>query len=239
LRAPADCSIDTDSTACPSTGSWRPRVSHEARSTPSLTVDQARAKVERANTLLREGIDPNPNHAHPPQSIPPTGIIRFSRGTFPGATLQSEEEIVEAGSRLDQPLLVAGLERYPIGEIRRRQVAELLNKITHERDAPRSSDVVRSLISRMFRFGIANGHEEIEYNPASGTERALDTVPKRTRYPDDHHAKRQGEFKRLWTVWKEWIVTGRPLLGWQFQLRALTAQRGGEILQMRFSETPT
>ena len=29
---------------------------------------------------------------------------------------------------------------------------------------------------------------------------------------------------------------GRPLLGWQFQLRALTAQRGGELLQMRFSD---
>jgi integrase len=124
----------------------------------------------------------------------------------------------------------------PIGEIRRRHVAELLNKITHEREAPRSSDVVRSLISRMFRFGIANGHEEIEYNPASGTERALETIPKRTRYPDDHHAKRHGEFKRLWTVWNQWISTGRPLLGWQFQLRALTAQRGGEVLQMRFSD---
>ena len=65
------------------------------------------------------------------------------------------------------------------------QVAELLNTITHERHAPRSSDVVRSLISRMFRFGIATGHEDIEYNPAGGTERALDTLPKRTRYPDD------------------------------------------------------
>jgi hypothetical protein len=31
----------------------------------------------------------------------------------------------------------------PVGEIRRRHVAELLNKITHERDGPRSSDVVR------------------------------------------------------------------------------------------------
>jgi hypothetical protein len=97
-----------------------------------------------------------------------------------GTTLQSEEEIVEAAPRLDQPLLVAGLERLPVGGIRSRHVAELLNTITHERDGPRSSDVVRSLISRMFRFGIANGHEAIEYNPASGTERALDTIPKHT-----------------------------------------------------------
>lgn len=76
------------------------------------------------------------------------------------------------------------------------------------------SDVVRSLISRMFRFGIANGHDAIEYNPASGTERALDTLPKRTRYPDDHNATKRGEFKRLWAVWNDRIATGRPLLGW-------------------------
>jgi hypothetical protein len=120
--------------------------------------------------------------------------------------------------------------------IDRRQFAELLNTITHERHAPRSSDVVRSLISRMFWFGIANGYEEIEYNLASGTERALDTLPKRTRYSDDARANRPGEFKRLWTVRTEWITTGRPLLGWQLQLRALTAQRGAEILQMRFAD---
>src|ERR1700682_2814819 len=45
---------------------------------PSLTVDQARTKVERANTLLRDSIAPNPKHAEPTPSIPPTGIVRFS-----------------------------------------------------------------------------------------------------------------------------------------------------------------
>lgn len=74
-------------------------------------------------------------------------------------------------------------------------------------------------------------------NPASGTERALERVITRTRYPDDaQHAAKPGEFARLWAVWEDWIATGRPLLGWQFQLRALTAQRGGEVLQMRFSD---
>jgi hypothetical protein len=71
----------------------------------------------------------------------------------------------------------------PVGQIRRRQVAELLHTITHERHAPRSSDVVRSLISRMFRFGIAAGHEDIEYNPAAGTERALDNLPNAPAIP--------------------------------------------------------
>src|SRR5580704_1382105 len=218
------------------------RVPNERRSArwtlgrfPSLTVDQARAKVERAQVLLRDGVDPNPKHGRPTLPAP---IVLFS--TLAEQFLEQHSKAKKKSWRQDQGwinlYLLPAWKDIPIGQIRRRQVAELLNRITHERHAPRASDVVRSLISRMFRFGIATGHEDIEYNPASGTERALDTIPKRTRYPDDAHAKRPGEFKRLWAVWNEWIATGRPLLGWQFQLRALTAQRGAELLQMRFSD---
>src|ERR1700730_3327580 len=45
---------------------------------PSLTVDQARGKIEKAHALLRDGIDPNPHHAKPTLSIQPTEIVRFS-----------------------------------------------------------------------------------------------------------------------------------------------------------------
>jgi Phage integrase central domain len=163
-------------------------------------VDKARAKIERANTLLRDGIDPNPNHAEPAPSIAPPQRIPFS--TLAEQFLEQHSKAKKKSWKQDQGwinlYLLPAWKDTPIGEIRRREVAELLSKITHERHAPRSSDVVRSLISRMFRFGIANGHEEIEYNPASGTERALDTIAKRTCYPDDHHAQHPGEFKRLW-----------------------------------------
>jgi integrase len=218
------------------------RVPNERRSArwtlgrfPSLTVDQARAKVERAQVLLRDGVDPNPKHAHPTLPAP---IVLFS--TLAEQFLEQHSKAKKKSWRQDQGwinlYLLPAWKDTPVGQIRRRQVAELLHTITHERHAPRASDVVRSLISRMFRFGIAAGHEDIEYNPAAGTERALDALPKRTRYPDDQHATGLGEFKRLWDVWNDWINTGRPLLGWQFQLRALTAQRGGELLQMRFSD---
>jgi hypothetical protein len=151
-------------------------------------------------------------HASPTASTP---IVLFS--TLADQFLEQHSKAKKKSWRQDQGwinlYLLPAWKDTPVGQIRRREVAELLNTITHERQAPRSSDVVRSLISRMFRFGIATGLEEIEYNPAAGTERALETIPKRTRYPDDQCAARPGEFKRLWTVWDEWIATGRPLLG--------------------------
>ncbi len=90
------------------------------------------------------------------------------------------------------------------------------------------SDIVRALISKVFKFGIAQGWDEILGNPAEGTE-TRHLGGRRKRCPTAE------ELKRLWAVWDAWIEEGRPLLGWQFQLRALTAQRGGEILQMQWS----
>ncbi|NOT27764.1 MAG: integrase family protein [Acidobacteria bacterium] len=118
----------------------------------------------------------------------------------------------------------------PVGEIRRRDVAQLLNRIADPpRHAPASSDHVRAVVSRLFRFGISQGIEQIEYNPATGIERAK-PAGKRVRFMD------AGEIKRLWRVWEEeFTAKGRPLIGEQFKLRLLTAQRGGEVLNMMWS----
>jgi hypothetical protein len=46
-------------------------------------------------------------------------------------------------------------------------VAQLLNRIADPpRNAPASSDHVRAIVSRLFRFGISQGIDAIEYNPA-------------------------------------------------------------------------
>src|SRR6202521_4395772 len=43
---------------------------------PSLTVDQARAKIEKAQVLLREGQDPNPKHAAPTPPAAPRVLFK-------------------------------------------------------------------------------------------------------------------------------------------------------------------
>jgi hypothetical protein len=48
----------------------------------------------------------------------------------------------------------------PVGTIKRRDVAQLLNAIADPpRNAPASSDHVRAIVSRLFRFGISQGIE--------------------------------------------------------------------------------
>ena len=118
----------------------------------------------------------------------------------------------------------------PVGTIKRRDVAQLLNQIADPpRNAPASSDHVRAIVSRLFRFGISQGIEAIEYNPAHGIERAKPAGQR-------HRVLDPDEVKRLWRVWEdEFTAMGRPLIGEQFKLRLLTAQRGGEVLHMLWS----
>jgi hypothetical protein len=73
-------------------------------------------------------------------------------------------------------------------------VAQLLNRIADPpRNAPASSDHVRAIVSRLFRFGISQGIEAIEYNPAHGIERAKPAGQR-------HRVLEPGEIKRLWRV---------------------------------------
>src|ERR1700686_4779226 len=58
----------------------------------------------------------------------------------------------------------------PVTEITRRTVVHLLNRIT-DRDAPCTSDIVKVLLSRMFKFCISQGITDLDYNPASGIDR--------------------------------------------------------------------
>ena len=114
----------------------------------------------------------------------------------------------------------------PAGAIKRHDVGQLLNRIADPpRNAPASSDHVRAIVSRLFRFGFSQGIEAIAYNPAQGIERAKPAGQR-------HWVLEPGELKRLWRVWEEELTeAGRPLIGEQFKLRVLTAQRGGEVLQ--------
>lgn len=140
-------------------------------------MDQARAKVERANTLLRDGIDPNPKHAEPTPSGHPTGIVRSS--TLAAHYLEQHAKAKKKSWKQDQGwitlYLLPAWKDMPVGEIRRRHVAELLNTITHERDAPRSSDVVRSLISHTARRVQAplNGLARVDGHGAAASRLAV------------------------------------------------------------------
>jgi integrase len=107
-------------------------------------------------------------------------------------------------------------------EIRRRDVIVLLDRIV-ERGVPQQANRVKSLISKIFNFGINRGI--VEANPAHLLER-----------PAEEHARErvltESEIRVLWQALDRETLPIRVL----FKLRLLTAQRGGEIVSMRWQD---
>lgn len=116
----------------------------------------------------------------------------------------------------------------PVTEITRRTVVNLLNRIT-DRGAPCTSDIVKVLLSRMFKFCISQGIVDLDNNPASGIDRAR--APRKRKRSLDAE-----EVRRLWANWDEYTASGKPSVGEQFKLRLLTAQRGSDVLAMRWPD---
>ena len=106
--------------------------------------------------------------------------------------------------------------------IGRREVGELLDSIV-ERGSPIMANRVKALISKIFNFGL--GRDLVKSNPCLGVP--MPSKPQqRERVLDDR------EMVRLWHALSEI----EPILAGTFKLRLLTAQRGVEVLSMRWDQ---
>jgi integrase len=187
-------------------------------------LSEARQRVRDGAALVRAGQDPRKPQG---EAVDPTGR-RFKDLT----ALYLKLHALPKKKRPSEDIRIVDKELLPLwgdrlaGSITRRDTAQLLAGVATR--GTRMSDVVRALISKIFNFGIAQGWDEITSNPVIGTD-TRHVGSGRKVYPT------MEEFKRLWEVWDAWIEEGRSMLGWQFQLRALTAQRGAEVLQMQWS----
>ena len=104
----------------------------------------------------------------------------------------------------------------------RREVGELLDGIV-ERGSPIMANRVKALISKIFNFGI--GRDLVASNPCLGVP--MPSKPQqRERVLDD------AEICRLWHALGEID----PVLAGTFKMRLLTAQRGVEVLSMRWDQ---
>lgn len=108
----------------------------------------------------------------------------------------------------------------PAAEIRRRDVAQVLDRIVG-RGSPIMANRVRALASKVFNFGLVR--EVVEFNPVTGVppagqERSRDRVLSET------------EVRTLWVLWEgESSVASAAL-----RMLLLTAQREMEVLTMRW-----
>ena len=107
-------------------------------------------------------------------------------------------------------------------EIRRRDVRQLVEAIA-ERPAPIAANRIRALISKIFNFGISR--EMVEFNPCAQLERPA-PEHRRDRVLTD------AEVRAFWTA----LDHEPPEMAAAFRLRLVTAQRGVEVHNMRWTD---
>ncbi len=104
--------------------------------------------------------------------------------------------------------------------IGRREVGEVLDAIV-ARGAPIMANRVKALISKIYNFGIGRGL--VEHNPCL-------LVPMPARERPRERVLSEEEIRRLWRA----LDDEHPVMAATFRMRLLTAQRGVEVLKMRW-----
>ncbi|MDP3936674.1 MAG: tyrosine-type recombinase/integrase [Deltaproteobacteria bacterium] len=108
-------------------------------------------------------------------------------------------------------------------EIRRADVIQVLDRIK-DRGAPIMANRTRSLISKIFSFGL--GRDLVDANPCAGVEKPVKKETPRDRVLSP---------AELRTLWRE-LDTLPEKVAAAFKLALATAQRRGEVLGMRWAE---
>lgn len=123
--------------------------------------------------------------------------------------------------KLDKDLLPEWAKR-KAKDITRRDVFRVLDKIV-ERGSPSQANRTLALISKIFNFGI--DEEILEANPAQ-------RVRKPAKEKSRDRVLKEEEIRALWQA----LDAEEPVVAGTYRLRLLTAQRGIEVLSMRWSD---
>ena len=106
--------------------------------------------------------------------------------------------------------------------VTRGDVVELLDGIV-ERGAPIMANRTKALISKIYNFGI--GRDIVEHNPCFG-------VPMPAKAKQRDRVLSEDETRAIWRV----LEDEEPVMAATFKMRLLTAQRGVEVLSMRWAD---
>jgi integrase len=125
--------------------------------------------------------------------------------------------------QLDADLLPKWKSR-PAGELKAEDLLAILNAKVRN-GSPVAANRVRALVSRVFTFGAQQRLVPATANPVIG-------VRKPTKEASRDRVLTAEEVRRIWDA----CETQNPYVCAWFRLRLVTAQRGGELLQMRWQD---
>ena len=185
---------------------------------PSLGLSEARTKAKEIIGRIAQGGDPQ-------------GKRNADRQAPTFADLA--EEYIERHAKVkkrrweeDQRMIAADLlpawKYRKAKDISRRDVSNLLDGIV-ERGAPVMANRTKALISKIYNFGI--GRDIVEHNPAF-------RVPMPTKNRQRDRVLSESEIRAFWQS----LDILDPVMAATFKMRLVTAQRGLEVLTMRWQD---
>lgn len=125
--------------------------------------------------------------------------------------------------QLDASLLPKWRNR-PAVEVAAEDLLAVLNAKLRD-GAPVAANRVRALVSRIYTFGAEQRRVPATANPVIGVKKPTKETTRERVLTDD-------EIRRIWDA----CATQNPYVCAWFRLRLVTAQRGGELLQMRWQD---
>lgn len=211
---------------------------------PNLTLSKARETAVRAQLKIRDAGDPVADRAS--AKAKPTDTV----GVLAAEYLEKHARIRKRTADQDERILNRDVLPYwrdrSVREIKRRDVREIVERV-FDRGAPIMANRTLEIIRKMLNFGVKR--DWLDANPASGVdkpgvEKARDRVLSDpeisalwnllSRFPATAEMQAPGRRRALVNAHGEpFCPLSRTLAGVQ-KVRLVTAQRGGEVVRMRW-----
>lgn len=184
---------------------------------PDISLADAREKARIARAQLIDGVDParEKRERRQADSIAELVAEYLKRYAEPRKKSWKDDQRM-----FDVEVLPAWRTRLA-RDVERRDVRALLEEIT-QRGHPVLANRVRSALHKLFAWGVEA--EIVDRNPVAGLQRNRERPRDRVLSAD--------ELRKLWTALEGQALVVRAM----WQLRLLTAQRGGEVIGMRWAD---
>ena len=185
---------------------------------PAFSLADARDKARELLHAVQRGEDPQ---AEPLPQQPP---VTF--GELAADYIENHAKRKKRSWREDQRILRVDIlphwQARSAAEIDRRDVNEILDLILH-RGSPIMANRTKALVSKIYNFGIGRGL--VEHNPSLG-------VPQPAKARQRDRVLTEDEIRAVWKALDRQAL----VMAATFKLRLLTAQRGVEVLTMRWQD---
>ncbi|MBI4560376.1 MAG: tyrosine-type recombinase/integrase [Candidatus Hydrogenedentes bacterium] len=185
---------------------------------PVLSLADARARGRALCGQVQQGRDPVAERKAQRLAETFEELFKVYLERHAKANKRSWEEDQRKGERDILPYLGAKKAK----DITRADIIEVVDRVV-DRGSGVCANRVRSLLSKVFAFGISRGL--VEHNPARD-------VPKPTKETARSRVLTQDELRAVWQA----ICKEAPLTAATFKLRLITGQRGVEVASMRWRE---